>query len=320
MAAAALAIPFFLGMVIVLSFALGAASIWLERKAGREAAEPSVLLGNAASAQLLKTEVLSTISAWAFLLSKFAFAPKLKAQLAEADLNWSVGRTTALMLLAGGVALAVSMEAAFLPGWAVVVAAAGVSLLPFGYVRRRRRKRLEAIEEALPDALDFLARSLRAGHPFAVALEMLGAEKMPPLAAEIRKASEERKLGMSWEDAFENLRRRAPLQEMSVFAAAVQLQSRTGGKLSEVLVKIAENMRELSALRGEVRSVSAHGRMTGMILTLLPVIIVAIMSRVNPDYLGILISHPRGKDLIAAAIGSLILAQLIIRRMMSIRV
>jgi tight adherence protein B len=319
MPVAALVIPFFLGIFVVLGFTLVATSDWLERRAGGEAAAPSVLLDNGAPSPLLKTEVLSTISVWAFLLSKFAFVEKLKTQLAEADLNWSVGRTTALMLLSAGVALAVLMKVALLPGWSVVVAAAGVSLLPYAYVRRRRRKRLEAMEEALPDAMDFLARSLRAGHPFSAALEMLGAEKMPPLAAEIRKTAEERKLGMSWGDAFENLCRRVPLQEMSVFAAAVQLQNRTGGKLSEVLVKIAENVRELSSLRGEVRSVSAQGRMTGVILTLLPVFIVVIMSMVNPGYLGILLAHPRGKDLIAAAIGCLILAQVIIRRMVAIR-
>jgi tight adherence protein B len=224
------------------------------------------------------------------------------------------------MLLSGGVALAVFLKIPFLPGWADAVGAAGVAWLPCLYVRHRRRKRMAAMEEQLPDAMDFLARSLRAGHPFSAALEMLGNEKMAPLAAEIKKAVDERRLGMSWETAFENLCRRIPLQEMSVFAAAVQLQSRTGGKLSEVLVKIAENLREASALRGEVRSISAHGRLTGLILTLLPVIIVIMMSIVNPYYLGILVAHPRGKDLIAAAIGCLILAHLIIRRMVAIRV
>ncbi len=193
-------------------------------------------------------------------------------------------------------------------------------LVPYLYVCRVRQKRLSAIEEQLPDALDFLARSLRAGHPFSAALEMLGNEKLPPLAAEIRKTAEERKLGLSWEAAFENLCQRVPLQEMSVFAAAVQLQSRTGGRLSEVLVKIAENMRELAALRGEVRAISAHGRMTGVILTLLPMVIVIAMSTVNPDYIQILLKHPRGKDLIAAALGCLVLAQFIIRRMVAIRI
>jgi len=320
MAAVALVIVFFLGVFAVLSFSLVAASAWLERKSSGQTDGPSVLLDAAAASPLLKTEVLSTISVWAYLLSKFAFVDKLKTLLAEADLGWSVGRTTLLMLLSGGVALAVFLKIPFLPGWADAVGAAGVAWLPYFYVRHRRSKRLRAIEEQLPDAMDFLARSLRAGHPFSTALEMLGNERMAPLAAEIKKTVDERRLGMSWETAFENLCRRIPLQEMSVFAAAVQLQSRTGGKLNEVLVKIAENMREASALRGEVQSISAHGRLTGLILTLLPVFIVIIMSIVNPYYLGILVAHPRGKDLIAAAIGCLILAHLIIRRLVAIRV
>jgi tight adherence protein B len=320
MPVAALVILFFLGMFAVLGFALAAASAWLERKSGGQTNAPSVHPDAAAVSPLLKTEVLSTISVWAYLLSKFAFVGKLKILLAEADLDWSVGRTTLLMLVSGGVALAVFLKIPFLPGWAGAAGAAGVAWLPYLYVRHRRHKRMEAMEEQLPDALDFLARSLRAGHPFSTALEMLSNERMSPLAAEIRKAVDERRLGLSWETAFENLCRRVPLQEMSVFAAAVQLQSRTGGKLSEVLVKIAENMREASALRGEVRSISAHGRLTGLILTLLPVFIVIVMSIVNPYYLGILVAHPHGKDLIAAAIGCLILAHLIIRRMVAIRV
>ena len=320
MAAVALVILIFLGVFAVLSFSLVAASAWLERKSGEQTNAPSVLLDAAAASPLLKTEVLSTISVWAYLLSKFAFVDKLKILLAEADLGWSVGRTTLLMLVSGGVALAVFLKIPFLPGWADAAGAAGVAWLPYFYVRHRRSKRLRAIEEQLPDAMDFLARSLRAGHPFSTALEMLGKERMFPLAAEIKQTVDERRLGMSWETAFENLCRRIPLQEMSVFAAAVQLQSRTGGRLNEVLVKIAENMREASALRGEVQSISAHGRLTGLILTLLPVFIVIIMSMVNPYYLGILVAHPRGKDLIAAAIGCLILAHLIIRRLVAIRV
>jgi len=319
MPAAVLVVLFFLGVFAILGFALMAAAEWLEREKNEETDAASVLWNSAAS-PLLKSEVVSTISVWAYLLSKFAYVEKLKTLLAEAGLGWSVGRLTSMMLLFGGVVLAVLMNISGVPGWSVVVAAVAVMLLPYFYVRRRRQKRLELIEEQLPDAMDFLARSLRAGHPFTVALEMLGNEKTPPLAAEIRKTSEERKLGLSWESAFENLCQRIPLQEMSVFAAAVQLQSRTGGRLSEVLVKIADNMRELSALRGEVRAISAHGRLTGAILTLLPVAIVLAMSSVNPDYLGILTSHPRGKDLIAAAVSCLVLAHFIIRRMVSIRV
>lgn len=320
MPAAVLVILFFAGVFAVLSLSLVAASQWLERNPGERAAGSAILSNMSAASPLLKTEVLSSISVWAYLLSKFAFFSKLKVLLAEAELSWSVGRITLLMLLCAGVTLAVLMNVDLLPAWAVISAAAAVASVPYMYVRWRRRRRLATIEDQLPDAMDFLARSLRAGHPFTAALEMLGEEKLPPLAAEIRKTAEERRLGMSWETAFENLCRRIPLQEMSVFAAAVQLQNRTGGKLSEVLVKIAENMREVAALRGEVRAISAQGRLTGAILTLLPLVIVAIMSWVNPDYLGILLTHPHGKDLIAAAIGCLILAHFIIRRLVTIRV
>lgn len=320
MPVAVLLVLFFLGSFAVLGFALLAASEWLERRSREEVEGPSALASDATAAPLLKTEVLSTISVWAYLLSKFGFVDKLKKLLAEADLGWSVGRLTLMMLLAGGVALAALMRIPVVPGWTLALAVAAAMMLPYLFVCRKRQSRLARIEEQLPDAMDFLARSLRAGHPFSTALEMLGDEKMTPLSAEIRKTSEERKLGMSWEAAFENLCRRIPLQEMSVFAAAVQLQNRTGGKLSEVLVKIAENMRELAALRGEVRAISAHGRLTGTILTLLPIAIVAVMGAMNPDYVAILLKHRYGKDLIAAAIGCLLLAHFIIRRMVTIRV
>lgn len=320
MPVAVLVILFFLGVFAVLGFALVASSQWLEQRSRQDAAASSILLDNAAASPLLKKEVLSTISVWAYLLSRFAYVEKLKLLLAEADLNWSVGRLTLLMMLLGGIVSALLMNFTQIPVWSALLAAVAALLLPYLYVCRVRQRRLSVIEEQLPDAMDFLARSLRAGHPFSAALEMLGNEKLPPLAAEIRKTAEERKLGLSWDAAFENLCQRVPLQEMSVFAAAVQLQSRTGGKLSEVLVKIAENMRELAALRGEVRAISAHGRMTGTILTLLPAVIVIAMSTVNPDYIRILVQHPRGKDLIAAALGCLVLAHFIIRRMVAIRI
>lgn len=314
-----LVILFFAGVFGVMGVVLVASAEWLERASRQADAASSALLDDEAS-PLLKKEVLSTISVWAYLLSKFAFVDRLKRVLAEADLGWSVGRLTLMMLLLGGLVSGLLVNMTLIPGWSALMAAVAAMLLPYLYVCRVRQKRLAAIEQQLPDAMDFLARSLRAGHPFSTALEMLGNERMPPLAGEIRKAAEERRLGLSWEAAFANLCQRIPLQEMSVFAAAVQLQSRTGGKLSEVLVKIAENMREVAALRGEVKAISAHGRMTGTILTLLPVGIVFVMSTVNPDYIGILVRHPHGKDLIAAAIGCLLLAHFIIRRMVAIRV
>src|SRR5207249_3851812 len=121
----------------------------------------------------------------------------------------------------------------------------------------------------------------------------------------------EGRLGASWEIALHNLAARIPLLEVNMFVSAVQLQSRTGGKLNEVLSTVAENMREATALKGEVRALAAHGRLTGSVLTFLPIAIAAIMLVVSPAYLGVLIHHPNGKLLIAGAIVCLVLGHLV---------
>jgi tight adherence protein B len=105
-----------------------------------------------------------------------------------------------------------------------------------------------------------------------------------------------------------------------MFASAVQLQNRTGGKLNEVLGKLAENMRESVALKGEVRALAAHGKLTGAVLTVLPIAIALVMTAVNPSYLTILIHHPNGKYLIAAAVACLVVAHFVIRRIVDIKI
>jgi tight adherence protein B len=126
-------------------------------------------------------------------------------------------------------------------------------------------------------------------------------------------------LGTSWDQALSNLAERMPLLEVSMFASAIQLTTRTGGKLNEVLAKIAEDMRDATALKGEVRSLAAHGKLTGAVLTLLPLVITGIMMVVNPSYMAVLYYHPYGKFLIGAAIVCLVLAHFVIRRIVDIK-
>jgi tight adherence protein B len=113
---------------------------------------------------------------------------------------------------------------------------------------------------------------------------------------------------------------RVPLIEVHMLASSVQLQSRTGGKLNEVLANLAETMRESASLKGEVRSLAAHGRLTGLVLTILPIGIAIIMTVVNPGYLVVLFQHPYGKYLIGAAVGCLLLAHLLIQRIVDIKI
>jgi len=218
----------------------------------------------------------------------------------------------------GVIALAVLMR--LLPMWAALLGAAAAAMAPYSYVLHRRNKRFQKFRENFPDALDSLARALRAGYPLSAGMEMIAAETAPPVSGEIRRTSAEANLGRGWPHALENLGKRVPLLEINLFIAAVQLHARTGGKLSEVMTGLAENMRESNALQGEVRALAAYGKLTGLILTILPIGICIMMLIVSPGYMEVLFNHPIGKDLIAAAIGCLVLAHFVIRKIVKIQV
>jgi len=267
---------------------------------------------------LLQSGRLSSITFWDSVLAHFDFGALLKNRLDQADLHWSVGRITSMMLLLGVVALAVLMR--LLPLWAAFLGAAAAMTAPYAYVLRCRRKRFEKFRENFPDALDSLARALRAGYPLSAGMEMIANETAPPVSGEIRRTSAEANLGRGWPHALDGLGRRIPILEINLFIAAVQLHARTGGKLSEVMSGMAENMRESNALQGEVRALAAYGKLTGLILTILPIGIAIMMLIVSPGYMQVLFDDPMGKNLIAVAIGCLILAHFVIRKIVNIKV
>jgi tight adherence protein B len=267
---------------------------------------------------LFRSDRLSTLNFWDSLLTRFDFVEILKTRLTEAELDWSVGRVTLAMLL--GATIAFLLFSKFLPMWTALVIAGAVAFAPYGYILHVRAKRFDRFREGFPDVLDSLARALRAGYPFSAAMDTVVAESNPTVAVEIRKTSTEANLGMGWSRALENMGRRLPILEVNLFSAAVQLHSRTGGKLGEVMGALAENMRESQSLRGEVRALAAHGKLTGAILTVLPIAITIMMMFVSPDYMMILYHHPWGKNLIAIAIGCLVLAHFVIRKIVNIQV
>jgi tight adherence protein B len=268
---------------------------------------------------LLKLDALSSITLWGNLLNHFDFVDGMRARLTQSELGWSVGRLTSMMLLIGAFSLAILSEVGWLPFWMGFLLSCAFASLPYAYVLRRRAKRFRQFEEQFPDALDFLARSLRAGHPLPISLEMLAQEESPPLSAEMRTTAEERKLGMPLDQALDNLANRIPLLNVRLFVAAVKLQSRTGGKLGEVLGGLAETMREGTALQGEVRSLAAHGRATGAILTALPIGIAVMMNVVNPGYLDILFENPTGREMVVVCVVALVAAHFVIRKIVDVR-
>ncbi|MEP7363754.1 MAG: type II secretion system F family protein [Acidobacteriota bacterium] len=269
---------------------------------------------------LLRDESLSAIGFWSGLLERIDGVEIMKRHIAESGLRWTVGRTVAMMLLAAASCWAFLSTFTFIPRYITFAVGLAAGAAPYLIIMRRRRQRLQKLEEQFPEALESLARSLRAGNPIGAGLEMLARECKAPLAQEMRKTADERALGLSLDQAMDNLAARVPVPEIHLFVAAVQLQSRTGGRLHEVLSRLAETMRESYALKSEIRSIAAHGRMTGALLTFLPVGIAAMMMWVNPAHMLVLWTHPAGKDLIFAAICCLILAHVIIRKLVDIRI
>lgn len=275
-------------------------------------------LGADDAGSLIRTERLSTINFWDNVLARFDFMEILKSRIAQADLDWSVGRVTIAMALAGAVAFVIFYR--FLGFWPAAAAAVLASWAPYGYILHLRNKRFRKFSEHFPDVLDSLSRALRAGYPLSASMDMIASETMPPVSAEMRKTSAEANLGVGWNRALENLGQRVPLLEVNLFIAAVELHARTGGKLSDVMSGLAENMRESIALQGEIRSLAAHGKLTGLILTILPIVIALMMMYVSPGYMQVLYHHPYGKNLITAAVVCLILAHFVIRRIVDIKV
>jgi tight adherence protein B len=276
--------------------------------------------GGSETPSILRNEMLSTLSLFALVLERLSFVPKLKKLLSEADLDWSVGRTVLIMLVAGAATLNVLLQFDFVPVWVCWIAGAAATGGAIFYVRRLRNKRLYRVEEQLPEALDYLARALVAGHSLPMSLELLADEVSPPLSTELRKTVDEYNLGMSMPDSLRNLTVRLPSVDIQFFVSAILTQSRTGGNLHELLEALAETIRERATLRGQVRALTANGRMTAMVLSLLPFVVASVMLAVNPQYFTLLLVHPIGKTLLFAALVGQGLAYVVIRKIVDIRV
>jgi tight adherence protein B len=251
-----------------------------------------------------------------------AVSDKLGAMLSESGLNWDRKK----LLTMTGVAFAVGCAlgavipfevSIFIRCFAVGAVAAYVPLMT---VKKKRNKRLDSMEAQLPDALDFLARSMRAGHAFTISLEMVGEEIADPLGQEFRALFNEQNMGGSLERSFANFSKRVPLADVRCFSSAVLLQRQTGGYLGDVLGRLSHIIRERFRLKGQIKAVSAHGRLTATILTILPVATLGGLMVVSPSYLSPLFHDPMGKKLVMMGITCLFLGNMFIRTIVQIKV
>lgn len=198
---------------------------------------------------------------------------------------------SAALLLAGILAAAITGRP--LPFGAAVGLSIGAA--PWWFISYRRDKRIKRLEQQFPEALDMVARAMRAGHALSVAIKMCGDELPGPLGPELREMSDEITLGIPFNDALQGLVERVPLREVSFLAVVLTVQRETGGNLAELLDKLAKLMRERFKLIGEVRIRSAEGRMSAWILSLLPFGMAALLMYLNPQSMSLIWTDPSGR-------------------------
>jgi tight adherence protein B len=254
------------------------------------------------------------------MLNRMRVREQLQGLLEQAGLKWRPAR-----LMHSCLAIFLSVFAlvwyGFPPGRKLVIfPATSAACLPLVYVMRKRTVRLRKFEEQFPESLEFVSRSMRAGHAFSVSLEMLHKEFQEPLAGEFRRTFDEHNLGLPLDAALQKLAHRLPIMDVQFFVSAVLLQKRTGGNLAELLDKLAYVIRERFKLRRRIRAVSAHGRMTGTALTMIPLVVAGMMSFVNREYVTFFFTDSTGRTMALAALGLQAAGYGIIRKIVSIEI
>lgn len=204
----------------------------------------------------------------------------------------------------------------------VPAAAAGAfgAYLPFFLVNRKRNRQQRQIADQLPEALDFLARILRAGHSLTTGLQMISDEMPQPLAGEFRRAYDQHSLGQGLDDVLKDMSGRIESTDFAFFVTAVLIQRQTGGDLSEVLTNISGMIRGRIRLQQHVKAKTAEGRFTGYILVAFPAVMFVLAYTANPGYAGVLVNTSEGKVLLGIAFSLQVLGLLAIRKLTTVKV
>lgn len=255
------------------------------------------------------------------IMDRFNLETRLQDLLEQAGMKWTPAQFTYACLgcFVGGFGLAWMFLPPAWTNWASAPALLAC-FAPLVIVMRRRGARMRRFEELFPDSLEFVSRSMRAGHAFSVSLEMIHREFQEPLAGEFRRTFEEHNLGLPLEVALQKLAKRVPMLDVQFFVSAVLLQKRTGGNLAEILDKLAYVIRERFKLRGKIRAISAHGRMTGLALTCIPIAVAILMFYTNPDYVKFFFEDETGNIMAGCAIALQLVGYGVIRKIVTIEV
>ena len=268
---------------------------------------------------LRKTDRLSSIPWLNRKLLSYELTPRVQTLIYQADLKWTAGG-----MLAGCALCFVSIG--YLAYWRTdsvligLAAGALASAMPYFWARHKRGKRLDKFQEGLPEALDLMVNALRAGHSLIAAMGSVARECADPIGCEFKACFEEQNYGLEMKTALDNMINRVPLQDLRIVATAIMIQRESGGNLAEVLDKTSHVIRERFRLKRQVSVHTAQGRMTGWVLSLLPVFLGTALYFVNPDMMSQLWKNPLGIKMLWTSFGMLVVGTLIIRHIVNMDV
>lgn len=270
-------------------------------------------------ADLRKTETLSAIPWLNRMLLQSDLAPRIRLLLYQANVSW----TTSVLLLLTAVCFLVPVYVVdLIMGNFLIALAVGALLafMPWVYVLQKRSKRFRKFESELPEALDLMVSALRVGHSLNSSLSLVANECAEPLSSEFRICFEEQNYGLEFGTTLGNLINRMPLPDLKMVSTAMLIQRETGGNLSEVLENTSQVIRDRFALQRQVRTHTAQGRLTGWILTLMPVVIGFLMYMISPSTISILWHTAIGKKLIYGSVVMILIGAVIIRNIVNVEV
>ena len=268
---------------------------------------------------VLKQETTGPVPAIDRLIAKSPGTASVSRLIAQSGVQTTPG-TIILACLASAVltfaAISIFVRTPFV---APVAAVAGLTF-PFIWLMHKRSRRVAKFEELFPDALDLMARAIRAGHAFQTALGMVAEELAAPVGPEFKKTFDQQNFGLPLREALNGLADRIPLLDVRFFVTAVTIQRESGGNLSEILENLAHVVRERFKIRRQVRTHTAHGRFTGYVLLALPAFLAVALSRIAPDQMQLLFREPMGRMMLAGAIVLQTIGYFWIRKVIKIEV
>jgi tight adherence protein B len=312
---------------IAVFIALEAIYIWWSEKYSNEAKRLQTRLQKISNDNdlfiqqhsILKNRLRDNEHVWLDYLSRIVDLQKIDSLMMQSGKFWSINQFVQYSIIALFVGVIIGL---MIDKGIVITLILGFAsmFIPYIYIQREKNKRFDKLEAQLPEAIDSIARSLKAGHSFMSAFSMIGEELQDPIATEFRVSLEETNLGVPLNEALLNLSKRVPITDLKFFVIAILIQRESGGNLAEILTSMSKIIRERFKLMGEVKTLSAEGVMSAKVMWAMPFLMIGLMSAIAPYYGPILFGTPTGIFFLKVGFVMMVIGGLWMRKVVKIRV